>query len=69
MFDRVYSIKFFAELGFGILTAVVVYLGTQLAATDLETIDPAAFLVALLTGSARVAVAVVINAVRTALSD
>ena len=63
-----YDIKLFEEIGWGVLVAVVTYLGTELAATDLKTIDPAAFAVALASGAGRVALAVIINGVRRVLT-
>lgn len=64
IFNEKYLIRWGTEAAWGVLIAVVSYVGVQLAAADLETLDPAALAVSIATGAGRVALAVLINSVR-----
>ena len=64
MLNQRYIVKWSVETAFALLVAVVTYVGVELAATDISTIDPAALAVAIVSGAGRVAVAVLFNAVR-----
>ncbi len=60
-----YLIHWGKELGWALLVGIVGYAATQLAATDLDTVDPKAFGIALVVGSGRLAVAILLNQVRS----
>jgi len=66
--SQTYILKWGQELVWGLLVGIVAFIATELAATDFETLDPEALIVALAAGSGRVALAIVLNAVRALFS-
>ncbi len=65
MFSKGYIIHWSEEAGWAILLGVISYLGTELAANNIDSVtDWRAFAVGLAVGSGRVAAAVLLNQAR-----
>lgn len=64
MFSEKYLIHWGEECAWAVAVGVVGYVGTELAATSLDTLDLKAFAVSVAVGAGRVALAVLANQVR-----
>jgi hypothetical protein len=60
-----YLIHWGKELGWALLVGIVAYVAAQLAAADLDTLDVQAFAMSRVVGSGRLALAILLNQVRT----